>query len=702
MADAIIPSTCVECATHCGSLVTVRDGTVVDIAPNPKHPFSQGAFCIKGIRGLKDGTYQESRPLHPLKRTGARGEGKFARISWDEALDYAAENFARVRAEYGPPSLCGAVSNANQSRGVFLCLMLRSFGSPNWMINQDLCTGCRAVSDRATGLGIHFGEDIRNAACALVVGRNPSAADPAQWLALKELKKRGGRIVALDPARTPVCELADVWLRPRPGTDAAIAMAMIHWLIEQGCYDKDFVQTWTVGFDKLAARAANYTPARAAELTGVPADDIIAAARHYADGPAVLVAGHGIDAFSAGVQTARAFHCLVAVSGNLDRKGGNRRNKKPNGFRGTLEILHDPAFRLPLEIEKQTLGADKYPLWAGPEGWQTACHNPTVIEAMLTGKPYPVRALYVSGVNIAVTYPDTQRTVAALKALDFLCVVTSTMTPTALLADLVLPKTTGLEEDEVMLQPAGPCLDYMQAAIPPRGEARDDFWIARALIDRMAERQSITRDLMPWRTKREYIAYTLKESGIPLETLAAQGFATFPYRLGNFDRKIELYSEKLAKLGLDPLPDHVPPTRERIAQPDGFPLVLLTGAREKSYHHSRFREMAWARKVSPDPVLQMNPDTARAEGVATDDWVALETPSGQGTCRLRIKVTDDVLPGVVRTGMGWWLPEATDDPLRGATTININAAMGYAGPYDPMSGSADTRGLMCRIKRIAA
>ena len=179
----------------------------------------------------------------------------------------------------------------------------------------------------------------------------------------------------------------------------------------------------------------------------------------YGDGPSTFVSGHGIDAFSAGVQTFRAFHALVAVSGNLDRVGGNLRVKRPAGFRNFIELLHDPAFRLPPEVEAETVGREAFPLWAGPEGWQTACHNPTAIEAILTGKPYPVRAMYLSGVNIAVTYPDTRKTIEALRSLDFLCVVSHSMTPTAALADVVLPKTTGLEEEEISLDMGGPCIE---------------------------------------------------------------------------------------------------------------------------------------------------------------------------------------------------------------------------------------------------
>ena len=325
------------------------------------------------------------------------------------------------------------------------------------------------------------GEDIDHARCAMLVGRNPQAADPAQWMALKRLKKRGGRIIVIDPIGGPATDLADLWLRPYPGSDVALALAIAHLLIRDDRHDSEFTARWCHGFERYAARAAEFPPGRAAHLTGVDKADIVAAASLYADGPSVFVPGHGIDAFSAGVQTFRAFDCLVAISGNLDRPGGNQLVRRPEGMRTYLDLLHDPKFRLPLEIEKQTIGARQFPLWAGPEGWQTACHNPSVIDAILTGHPYPVRAMYISGVNIAVTYPDSARTIEALQSLDFLAVASQTMTPTAGYADIVLPKTTTLEEEEVQLQPGAPCVSYTRALVVPRGEARCDLDIALGL-----------------------------------------------------------------------------------------------------------------------------------------------------------------------------------------------------------------------------
>ena len=703
--DGTYPSTCWECSTRCGSLVTIEDGRVAKIGPNRNHPGSKGAFCVKGIRGLPELTYGNARVLQPLRRAGPRGSGAWSEISWDDALDETAERLLAVRAEYGAEALVGAVSSAFFSRGAMVALLMRALGSPNWMMNQDLCGGCRALSDKVTGLGIVGGEDVENTRCALLVGRNPSAADPVQWAALKRARKNGARIIVIDTARTPAARIADLWLKPRTGTDAAIGLAMIHVIVEEQLHDRDFVEKWTHGFDALAARAAEFPPARAAALSGVPADLIVSAARMYADGPSCFVSGHGIDAFSNGVQTFRAFHCLAAISGNIDRRGGNLRVKRPRGFRNYIDLLHDPDFALPPEVARRALGADRFPLWAGARGWQTSTHNPTVLDAVLTGRPYPVRGMYVSGVNIAVTYPDTRRVMTALKSLDFLAVATHTMTPTAELADLVLPKTTGLEEEEISLDPSAQIVSYTAPVKTPEGEARSDFDLTTDLARRLEARGVDARRFFPWETKREFNRFLLGDE-VDWTLLETQGWATFAYALRDFEKtgfftpsgKIELRSGILEKIGVDPLPAFVPPRVERVdtATRSAYPLTLITGAREKTYHHSRYRDQAWARKVSPFPLLQVHPETATELALRNDDWIALETPDADGSCKLKVAITEETAPGVVRTGMGWWLPEAPG-PERGALEVNVNAALSYDGPWDPVTGSADTRGLPCRI-----
>jgi anaerobic selenocysteine-containing dehydrogenase len=707
--DGTFPSACWECSVNCGGLVTVRGGEIVNVAPDPAHPYSRGNYCIKGIRGgpgIRDHT---DRLLHPMRRSGPRGSGQWQRIGWDDALDEIANKFADIKREFGPEALVGATSGGYFSRSVITALMMRSMGSPNWMINQDLCGGCRAVSARVTGLDIDAGGDVVNTRCALVVGRNLAVADPIQWSDLKAAKKRGTSIVVIDPKRTPVAEIADIWLRPNIGTDAALALAMIHVIIREQLYDVGFVSRHTVGFEQLAQRSSDYPPEHASEIVGIPAGDIEAAARLYADGPSTFLSGHGIDAFAGGVQAFRGYHCLVTITGNVDRVGGNLRDKKPAGFISHMELLHRPEFCLPLGVARKALGADAYPLWAGPEGWQTACHNPTVIEAILTSKPYPVRGAFISGVNILLTYPDTKRTIAAMHALDYVVVAAHQMTPTAELADIVLPKTTSLEEEDVSYQGIGQVVLFARANAAPRGEARTELDIAKPLLQRMAARQALSHDFIPWKTQRAFNEYLLSGSDISISELEAKGYARRPFKIGDAETKpyptpsgrIELESSVLARHGLDPLPGWVnTPIAVVSESTTDYPFKLITGDREKQYHHSRFREQSWARKVSPDPRLLMHPAAAARNELSDGDWVVIETPQVEGSARLRLKISDATPEDVVSTGMGWWRPEIPT-PDHGVLDVNINAALSYSGPFDPVTGSASIRGQHCKVRKVS-
>src|SRR3954453_6858382 len=275
----IVPSTCWECSALCGSFLTIQDGKVIKIAPNAEHPGSHGAFCVKGIRALHEWTYQEARLRTPLRRVGERGSGAFAPVSWDEALDEMADGLVRVRDKYGPYAIAGAVSGAFFSRGLVMAQLTRALGTPNWLINQDLCGGCRGVTEKMTGLNIAGGEDLDNAACVMIAGRNPLVADPPQWMALKRAKARGARFLVIDPFQTSAAGMADIWLRPRPGTDGAIALAMTRVVIDEGRYDQDVVANWCHGFDELVARTTDCTAAWAEQQTGVPSAQIIEAAR---------------------------------------------------------------------------------------------------------------------------------------------------------------------------------------------------------------------------------------------------------------------------------------------------------------------------------------------------------------------------------------------------------------------------------------
>ena len=705
MVTRVIASTCKECSVRCGSLIHVDGDRVVRITGNPAHPGSQGAFCVKGVKGPIVAREHPDRPLHPLRRVGGRGEGKWEAISWDQAFGEIAVRIGKVKAQYGGPAIAGAVSNHFVSRGVAMAQLLRAIGSPNYMINQDLCQGCRYTAAMLTGVSAQAANEMAKARCILVIGKSPSDSSVVQWMHIKAAKKAGATLIVVDPRKTQIARRAKHWLAPKPGTDAALALAMIDVIFEENLYDREFVEQYCTGTEDLRARARQYEPAVAEKITGIPAKDIRTAARAFATTkPACMVLGHGIDAQANGVKTTIAFHALLALTGNIDRPGTNRPAKTVAGFRDYFSIINDEKFRLPRAIESRIIGGDAYPLWCGPNSWSKSSHNPSLIEAMHTGRPYPVKALYVSGVNIVCTYPDIRNTIAALRQLDLLVVATDHITPTAELADYVLPKTTLLEEEDVSVDQSGPCISIVQRAVPPRGEAKTDIEIAVGLRDALKKHELLEFDLFPWNSHRDLIDFQLEGTGIAFDDLCEKGFQNIPFEYEDYRQKgfrtpsgkIEFSSTRLSDIGQDPLPEYKAPV---YAQPAGeFNLVLLTGIRSMAYHHSRFRNHAWARKVQDAPELRISPRTAERLNVGEGDWVWVQTREAGDRTLLKAWVSDEMPEDVVATGMGWWFPEMAGSD-RGALTFNIDAAIPYGPPWDPISGSPEARNTACKVVR---
>lgn len=698
-----VASTCRECSTFCGSLIQLQDDKVIKISGNPDHPHSRGAFCVKGIQAPIAAREHPDRPLYPLRRTGERGAGTYERVSWESALEEIAERLGSAKGKFGARSIAGAVSSQYFDRGVAMSLLLRTIGSPNYMINQDLCSGCRATASALTGIATPPTNEIAKARCVIVVGKSPSESNIVEWVDIRDAKRNGAKLIVIDPRRTRIAKMADLWLPITPGTDAALALSMIHVLFTEGLFNKEFVEQWCTGTEDLRERASKYDPDTASRLTGIPAEKIREASRLFAlAAPSHIALGHGIDAQANGVYTAMAFLALLALTGNVDREGAARSSKKMAGFRDYFDLINEPQFRMPIEREQEIIGGEDYPFWSGPDSWGKACHNPSLINAILTSDPYPVRALYVSGVNIVCTYPGMQNTIAALKSLDLLVVATDHITPTAELADFILPKTTLLEEEGVFFEAAGPCLSAIQRALPPLGEVKTDIEIACALRDSLRKRGLVEFEVMPWNSHREFIDFQLKDTGLKFDDLVAQGFYQYAfdyeeYRTKGFktpSNKIELAPAKLQAAGFDPLPDYRLPT---YAEPElEYDLILLTGIRTMAYHHSRFRNHSWARKIESSPELKIHPDTGRRLNIADDDWVWVETRGGAGRVYLRACLSEEVPYNIVATGMGWWYPEVAGAD-HGALRVNIEAAIPYGPNWDPISGSAEARNCACRI-----
>ena len=706
MASRIMASTCRECYLGCGSLIHLQDGEVTKIAGNPNNPHSRGAFCIKGMNAPIASLEHRDRILHPLRRKGSRGDGNYERVTWDDAFVEISTSLSKVILGHGPEAIAGAVSGHFYDRGVAMALLLRSLGSPNYMINQDLCHGGRATAAMLTGVPMLPGSELKKARCIFVVGKSPSDSNIIEWMNIKAAQRDGASLIVVDPRRTKLAQAADIWLPTRPGTDAALALSLIQVLFEENLLDSDFVEQWCIGVDDLRIRARKYSPAYASQVTGIPAEMILKTARLLGGvRPLSMLLGHGIDAQQNGVYTAMAFSALLALTGNIDREGTNRLPKGCDGFRDYGSFVNDPAHRMPAAREKKIIGGQKFPFWSGPQSVYQACHNPSVIEAVLTGVPYPVRAMYASGVNIVCTYPGMQRTIDAIKSLDLFVVATDHMTPTANYADFILPKTTLLEEDAVFIEDN--CLSVMQRVIAPYGEVKTDFEIAIGLRDELRKGGLIEFEAFPWNSHQEFIDSQLQGTGLAFSDLCTSGFHEFPFEYEGYRKqgfktpsgKVELSSSQLENAGYGRTPDYHPPI---YAEPSAqFDLTLLTGIRTMALHHSRFRNHDWARKIHSVPEIRIRSETARRLSIASNDWVWVEVAGGAERICLRARLTDEVPLDVVATGMGWWFPELKGSDF-GALTFNVEAAIPYGPHWDPISGSAEARNCACRIYRADA
>jgi anaerobic selenocysteine-containing dehydrogenase len=427
--------------------------------------------------------------------------------------------------------------------------------------------------------------------------------------------------------------------------------------------------------------------------------------------PAGLALRLGLQAQTNGVQTCRAISCLMAISGNVDTLGGNLLKKNMPGFQNYHDFVEGRAdLKLPREVAEKRIGARLFPLWCGPDSVAQVSHNPSVIKAILTGDPYPIKAMYVTGVNIALTYPDTKATLEALRKLDFLVCATHTMTPVAEIADIVLPKTTILEEDAVAEVYLGKCVAITQKAIEPVGECRDDWAIASGLVKKLKEKGAIEKNYMIFESNTEFMREQLKDTGASIEELRENGFIPMPFDYKQYEEegfktptgKVELYSTILEEFGYAALPFFEEPPEGPVSTPNlakRYPLILLTGVRHIAYHHSRFRDHEWARKIEPYPTIEIHPEAAAARGISDGDWVLIETPKGKVTCKQKAKVTEDIRPDVVSAPMGWWYPEQPG-PEHGCYESNISAAMSYGSPWDPIIGCPSVKALLCEVARV--
>ncbi len=662
--------------------------------------------------------YHPSRILHPLRRTSPKGAADpgWERISWDEALDAVTERLTTAAATDGPESVAFSTSSPSTSAISdsvdWIQRLIRAFGTPNYCGYMELCGWGRYLAPLYTFGASVPGEylpDLENAGCILFWGYNPSVARLAHATSTVAAVRRGAKLVVVDPRKAGLASKADHWLRVRPGTDAALALSLTHVMIEHGWYDAEFVRDWTNAtdivdgetvWDLLVSRCAEFPPARAAVITGVPAVDIIATAQTIWEArPVAFYTWSGLEQHSGTTQAIRAINVLYALTGSLDVPGGNVLFEAvPTNPIDGQELLS--------ESRAAAVGADTRPL--GPARFEFVTGE-DFYTAALDGR---LTTLVGFGGNMVMAHADSLRGREALCSLDFFVQADLFMTPTAELADIVLPVATPFESEALKIgfeysQEAQSLVQLRQALIAPRGEARSDLQIVFELATRLGLGAHF------WDGDIEAaLRHQLSPSGVTLEDLRAHpegvrlplvtryrkyadvGFATPSH-------KVELYSTTLAAHGYEPLPAFVEPLVSPRSRPDlaeRYPLILSC-AKTLFFCESQHRQVATLRKSAPDPMVEIHPATAEARGIAAGEWVSLDTP--RGSVRARTKFNASLDPQVVFGQHGWW--EACEElglpgfPPYGPDSANLNLVLPQT-PSDPVSGSSPMRATLCDVR----
>jgi anaerobic selenocysteine-containing dehydrogenase len=698
-----VKTVCSTCYCSCGVLAQVKDGRVVRIEGDPDHPWSKGALCPKGLSGIEL-LYHPDRLNYPMKRIGKRGEGKWQRISWNEALDTISFRLDEIKEKSGPEAICmatGAGLYANYGIMGYVAYLL---GTPNMMTSGYICfnpAGTAAWSTIGYSAALFaqemVNEEIFDSKCILLWASNPKNTHPYPvGEGILKQKEKGVKLLVVDPRPTEYAKKADLWLKIRPATDDALALGMLHVIINEGLYDKKFVDDWTFGFEELKAHVQDYPPGKMSGITWVPEKDIVAAARMFAGArPSCIIQRVPIDQNCNAVQTSRAIFILNAICGNLDKKGGNLLPRTGNIL--TENAVRAQLEKLPREVLEKRIGAKEIPILSGPDGSGGMVHPTLWARAMLTGKPYPIRAQLTSANNQILRDQESKTVVKALMKLEFSASMELFMTPTAELSDIVLPATSWLERDGLRGHPGYPYLIPVQhRAIDPLYERWDDnqFFIE------LAKRMELP---IPWQSSEEYIDFRLEGSGVTFAELDGINFLSLPkeyerHLKGQIEfktpsKKVELYSAILKRFGYDPLPHPMAPPE---TTPE-FPLILMGGKKSLEYVHTTGRQIKLLRQRYPDPALEIEPDLAAEMNIREGDWVWVETIyfDRRERIRFRAKPFKGIPRQVVAVEHGWWFPEK-EDPLHGAFDSNVNVVTPN-DVYDPILGSTNLRSIPCRI-----
>ena len=719
------------CHNACGQLVYVKDGRIEKIEGDPKDPYSQGRCCARCLN-LPEAYYSEKRIGHPMKRAREdRGKDKWVEITWDEAYDIIEDNVREIWRDYGAESIVTLQGTGRNIIWQTPFLTFTAFKSPNFglgFLSGDSCMLPRNVGQAYImgdstivdmGQQFELGMDDPRWKCPEVIliwGNNPLVSNGDGFLGhwIVEAMKRGAKLITVDPELTWLGAQSEIWLPLRPGTDPALALGFLNVICEEGLYDQEWIDKWGYGFDELKERVKDYPVDKVAEICWVDADDIHAAARMYANAkPAALQWGLAIDMQLYGVQCAHALTSMTAICGNLDVPGGNII------VRGTFGI--DAAYRTGWELLDPEMQAKCLVPDAEHSGTASGSAQPdTILKAIETDEPYPVRMLFLQTTNpIANMAGDAPRVYRAMMKVPFNVVVDYLMTPTAqACCDLFLPCAMGHERNSfrtwwLPLRGIRQLTQYEDC----KSDETINVEIGRRLNPELYDKLGIhtDTDLLDWVMKNSSrpgldwpSKYPGKWKDIAEEYVAYEEWPYRKYELGllrgdhqpgfqTVTGRVEMWCNVFNAMGMDPLPYYDEPAESPISTPElceEYPLVLTTGQRSWSYFHSENRQLPTMRELHPWPRVTINREYAESLGIKQGDWVWIENTRGR--CRQQADLSDTLNPRYVRAEHGWWFPEESSEELFRVFDCNSNnlTTMGVVGPS---SYGAPYKCTICKI-----
>ncbi len=577
------------------------------------------------------------------------------------------------------------------------------YGTPNFVNPGHLCFLPRVIASTLTlgGLPVSdiYGFGGKTPACIMNWGCNHTetgAADGMCGAMFTRALKKAEKVIVVDPRRIGPAEKADHWLQLRPGSECALALAMINTIITEALYDDEFVEKYSFGFGRLSEHIRPFTPEWAEPITRVGAAETRAAARTFATTkPSCLQWGNGVDTSINGFQTGRALLILMGLAGSIDVPGGNALWVPPKGVKPKSPLLDMNVAGvqfMPAEKKARIITGGKYV-------FAPNCHPPTFWKSMITGEPYRVRGIWIVGSNPLLTATQGLTIEKALRdCMEYTVVSDIFMTPTAQLADLVLPAAHWLEQDDIVFMHKIWCV-LARKKLAQVGETRDD----RDVIFDVAHGLGL-HDAFPWPDRYTYLNWLLEETGMSFEEFKEKEILFGEMRYRKYETegfhtptgKFEFYSSIAEHEGRPPLPIYVEPPLSPISTPElakEYPFILMTGTKVLDYFHSEMHQIESLRRRHPDPMVEIHPEAAAALGISRGDWVCVESPYGKA--RLRAKLYDGIASDVVNAEHAWWYPEAPPPDYRWKRSC-VNLLFGDEH-FDPDTGAEPLKCYLCKV-----